>query len=186
MAGLRDPLSDALEHLVARFSRLVQQAGRQRGLSGAALDELCQDVRIRLWKALPGGEEMGTVRAAYVYRTALSAALDMVRRRRARREEQWVSWSDAASGRRAPAGAGSGFECALEDEELAARVEQLVDALPAPRDIVVRLHLAGYGRSEIAELLGWTDGKVRNLLHRGLADLRVRLRAVGIGPAGPA
>jgi hypothetical protein len=29
--------------------------------------------------------------------------------------------------------------------------------------------------------MGWTEGKTRNLLYRGLADLRERLQEMGIG-----
>jgi RNA polymerase sigma-70 factor (ECF subfamily) len=43
------------------------------------------------------------------------------------------------------------------------------------------MHLAGYAREEIAQLLGWSEAKTRNLLYRGLADLRERLTARGIG-----
>jgi RNA polymerase sigma-70 factor (ECF subfamily) len=43
------------------------------------------------------------------------------------------------------------------------------------------MHLAGYPREEIARLMGWTEAKTRNLLYRGLADLRERLTAEGIG-----
>jgi DNA-directed RNA polymerase specialized sigma24 family protein len=42
--------------------------------------------------------------------------------------------------------------------------------------------LAGYDRREIAGVLGATEGKVRNLLSRGLADLRSLLDEEGIGP----
>ena len=62
------------------------------------------------------------------------------------------------------------------------RLEQAIDTLDAPRAVAVRLHLAGYDRSEIGELLGWTEPKTRNLIYRGLADLRDRLRALGIDP----
>jgi hypothetical protein len=30
--------------------------------------------------------------------------------------------------------------------------------------------------------MGWTEPKTRNLLYRGLADLRERLTSMGIGP----
>jgi RNA polymerase sigma-70 factor (ECF subfamily) len=43
------------------------------------------------------------------------------------------------------------------------------------------MYLAGHPREEIAELMGWTEGKTRNLLYRGLADLRERLMAMGVG-----
>lgn len=44
------------------------------------------------------------------------------------------------------------------------------------------MYLAGYGREEIADLMGWTEAKTRNLLYRGLGDLRERLTQMGIGP----
>jgi DNA-directed RNA polymerase specialized sigma24 family protein len=46
------------------------------------------------------------------------------------------------------------------------------------------MHLAGYDRREIARVLHCTEGKVRNLLSRGLADLRELLVEQGIGPEG--
>ena len=36
----------------------------------------------------------------------------------------------------------------------------------------VGLHLRGFTSTEIAQLLGWTEPKARNLTHRGLKDLR--------------
>ncbi len=51
-----------------------------------------------------------------------------------------------------------------------------------PRRSVVRMYLTGYDREEIADLLGWTEPKTRNLLYRGLADLREILTEMGIGP----
>jgi RNA polymerase sigma-70 factor (ECF subfamily) len=56
--------------------------------------------------------------------------------------------------------------------------------LPESRRAVVRMHLAGYERDEIAELLGWSEPKTRNLLYRGLADLREILESWGIRPGG--
>jgi RNA polymerase sigma-70 factor (ECF subfamily) len=43
------------------------------------------------------------------------------------------------------------------------------------------MYLAGYSREEIADFLGWSEAKTRNLLYRGLADLRNRLTEWGIG-----
>ena len=49
---------------------------------------------------------------------------------------------------------------------------------------VVRLYLLGYESREIARMLDWTGAKTRNLLSRGLADLRHRLDQQGVGPGG--
>ena len=37
---------------------------------------------------------------------------------------------------------------------------------------------------EIASLMGWTEPKTRNLLYRGLSDVRAELTAMGYGPRG--
>ena len=44
----------------------------------------------------------------------------------------------------------------------------------------VGLHLQGMTTDEIARMAGWTEPKARNLVYRGLADLRVELRGMGV------
>jgi RNA polymerase sigma-70 factor (ECF subfamily) len=63
-------------------------------------------------------------------------------------------------------------------------VHRAVGLLSESRRAVVRMHLAGYERHEIADLLGWTEPKTRNLLYRGLSDLRQILESWGIRPGG--
>ena len=62
-----------------------------------------------------------------------------------------------------------------------AEIAGCVADLPSGRREVVRMYLAGYGREEIGALLGWTEAKTRNLLYRGLENLRQSLTAKGIG-----
>jgi DNA-directed RNA polymerase specialized sigma24 family protein len=71
-----------------------------------------------------------------------------------------------------------------EDAELAEVVFQEVGELIDSRRVPVRMHLLGYEAHEIADRLGWSGAKTRNLLSRGMADLRARLDARGIGPEG--
>lgn len=176
----RDSVSSALESVLARYGRLLKSIGRGRGLSEPDLDELCQDVRIRLWRALSAGEKIEAAAASYVYRAALSAAVDLIRRRRADREDPLDATPTGAMTASAP-----GPEQALDRAELGARIARAVDDLATPRDVVVRLYLSGYRREEIAALLGWTEPKTRSLLYRGLADLRAKLEADGVRPGRP-
>ena len=53
--------------------------------AGVAADELAQEIRLRLWKALPGAKEIEDP-ASYIRRVAATAAIDAVRRVRARKE----------------------------------------------------------------------------------------------------
>jgi RNA polymerase sigma factor (sigma-70 family) len=109
----------------------------------------------------------------------MSATLDLIRRRRARPEED-LEAAESADSPETPAAAGP--DALYEQSELGERIDRAVDELDEPRNVVVRLHLSGYHREEIAQLLGWTEPKVRNLLYRGLEDLRASLIERGIGP----
>ena len=71
---------------------------------------------------------------------------------------------------------------ALEGSELASRIDAALETLSIDRRVAVRFHLAGYDREDIARMLGWTEARTRNLLYRGLDDLRRRLTDMGISP----
>lgn len=173
-----DAVSDALEQTLATFGAMVRRVGWQHRLSEDDVDELLQDVRLRLWRARSDSEQIRTVTSSYVYRTAVSAALDLLRRRRARRTERLDDEPTAADAR---APATTDPAALLAESELATQVAQVVDSITPSRRPVVRMHLAGYSRDDIAGMLGWTEAKTRNLLYRGLTDLREGLRARGIG-----
>lgn len=173
-------LSLAVEAVVSRFGSMVRQVGRRYRLDEADVDEVMQEVRIRLWRAQRTSEQIGEVNTSYVYRTASSAALDVIRRRRSRRAEHHQSLDDESSAV-ALAMPAPGPHAELESAEVASQVARAIETIPASRRPVVRMYLTGHPREEIAELMGWTEGKTRNLLYRGLADLRERLTEMGVG-----
>ena len=53
--------------------------------------------------------------------------------------------------------------------------------LPSRRRAVT-LHLMGYTPAEAGEMSGWGVKQARNLIYRGLADLRACLEAKGVRP----
>jgi RNA polymerase sigma-70 factor (ECF subfamily) len=179
MTEPNDRLSASLEALVTRFGRMVRRVGFDHGLSEADVEEVVQEVRIRIWKAR--ADVVGELQAAYVHRTAVSAALDIIRRRRSEARFSDAELADDISVSNDPS---LDAQRGLEIAELEAGVAQVVETLAPPRRPVVRMYLQGYDREEIAELLGWTEGKTRNLLYRGLADLRAKLAAKGLAPGG--
>ena len=174
-----DGVSDALEAVHTRFAERVRYIGVQHGLMGSDVEDLVQEVRLRLWKALESGEKILSAPASYIHRTAVSAAIDLLRRRRARRETP-VRLSRPSG--IAALGESPAADRMLEEVELQEQVGRAVEQLIPARRSVVKMYLAGYGREEIADLLGWTEPKTRNLLYRGLADLREELTSKGIGP----
>jgi RNA polymerase sigma-70 factor (ECF subfamily) len=172
-ASRSDSVSSALQQTLARHSHLVRLAARRRNLSELDIDEIFQDVRIRLWRALVSGERIELAPGSYIYRTAISAVLDLVRRRAARHENEARPLENGLIGlpNDAP-------DEAVEGAELRDRLSQTIANLSERRRIVVRMYLEGYTRHEISRSLGWTEAATRNLLYRGLADLRAELSSV--------
>ena len=62
----------------------------------------------------------------------------------------------------------------------AALVESRVSALAVDRQRAVRAHLAGFDVREIMRMHGWPYQKARNLIARGMAELRAALHERGI------
>jgi RNA polymerase sigma factor (sigma-70 family) len=170
-------VSRALADLIGRFDAFVRRAAGRHGLSGTDLDEVVQDLRVRIWKSFGTAELIRRANPTYMYRAAVSASLDIIRRRRANKVRavtlDTVSPTALIDGRGAA-------DAALDGAELARIVHEALALLAESRRGVVRMHLAGYDRLEIADLLGWTEGKTRNLLYRGLDDLRRALASRGI------
>jgi len=180
MASPPDSLSPALERVLERFGGVVRRVCWKYQFRGAEVDELMQEVRIRLWRAHAGhegaSENLAAIPASYLQRTALSAAIDLLRRGRARRADRMVPVDDEAEG----IGQSPTPDQVLAESETAEQVERAIQSIHASRRPVVRMHLMGHSREEIAGLLGWTEAKTRNLLYRGLTDVRERLLAEGV------
>ena len=176
-----DSLSAALEGVVTRYQNLLRHVALRHGVPTSDVHEVVQDVRVRLWRARPDSETISSLGVSYVYRTAMSAALDVVRRHRgiggAGRETGFEE-----AGQEPVTQVTGGPEQVLARAEVARAVAEEVQALAEARRVAVQLHLAGYSRDDIAEILGWSKAKARNLIYRGLADLRAALGRRGVGP----
>ncbi|MBL8981805.1 MAG: sigma-70 family RNA polymerase sigma factor [Gemmatimonadetes bacterium] len=177
----RDALSAALERVLERFGARLRFVASRYHLRGDDLDELLQQVRLRLWQAQQQPDAIEATPASYVYRTAVTAALDLIRRKQARHE---VLAADHEDGDMPDVATGTPSDRALGETELARIVAAAIDTIVESRRPVVRMYLAGYKPDEIAGALGWTTMKVRNLLYRGLTDLREALAQRGITAAG--
>jgi len=186
-----DPRADdesPFEALLEKYGDLLRRAiarvcPRRLGLQ---FDDIEQEARLRLWKAMQGETEIESP-ASYLYRIALTTTIDAVRRATARREEQLQFENDSSAG--APPSArlrepatdmAQSPEALAESRVLLARVEAAINRLSSDRRRAVGLHLRGFTPQEIADLLSWSEPKARSLVYRGLADLRERLAAEGI------
>lgn len=172
-------LSPALEDVVRRFGSYMRRTAHRHNIDAAELEDVVQETRIRLWKALGTDDKIRHASASYIARTVMSAAVDFLRRRRARREEALPEPQQVQSLHFA---APQTADSTIGEHDVRAALDRAVSLLVESRRAVIRMYLAGYDREEIAELLGWSEAKTRNLLYRGLSDLRVTLEAWGYGP----
>jgi len=156
-----------IEQLIGRWRRLLTSLGSRYGLDAGELDEIEQDVRIRLWRHAGRTGDADTA-PSYVYRAVMSALMDLLRKRRVHAK------------RRVPLDDVSASLVATPDSPAEAAVMAALDRalgqLDQARRVVVRLHLDGKDQDAICAILGWSDAKVRNLLYRGLEDLREQLQ----------
>jgi RNA polymerase sigma-70 factor (ECF subfamily) len=173
-----DDGSHAIERVVARFADLLRAAGIRRGLSDSEIDEVTQELRLRLWKGVSAGETAEALPTWYVQQAVRSAIIDRVRRRRAHRDGGPLHDDSAALPLDALATTRD-TDFVEAQRQLGEQIDHALSQLADARRPIVRMWLIGYTREEIARTMGWTDAKVRNLLYRGLDDLRAILRASG-------
>ena len=174
--------SARLERLLERYAALLRDQIAQhcpRHL-GIQIGDIEQEARLRLWKALQREKELHDP-ASYIYRIAVTTTIDAVRRVLARREEQLHVDEEngepivdfVADPVQAP-------DAVTERRQLMSAIAAALGSLAESRRQAVELHLQGLTVSEIAELLRWSEARSRNLVYRGMQDLREALRREGI------
>jgi RNA polymerase sigma-70 factor (ECF subfamily) len=174
-----------LDELLTAYGAFLRSAVRRLCPTalGVTIDEIEQDARIRLWHALKRERNI-TDPASYLYRIAATAAIDAMRRVRARREHQLDDAVDEGSGTKPIVAALSPTarspEQLVADRQTADRIREALTQLAENRRRAVGLHLQGFTSTEVGRLLDWSEPKARNLTHRGLKDLRRLLEPEGI------
>jgi len=147
---------------------------------GVSCEDIEQEAWVSIWHALDGEREIAFP-ASYIYKAGISAASRAVRRARSRREEALQEEDETGTPvRPLPAAVGASPHDAAAGEECREKIAAALTRLPENRRVAVGLHLRGLTTSEIGNLLQWSEPKARNLVHRGLKDLRAVLRSMGI------
>jgi RNA polymerase sigma-70 factor (ECF subfamily) len=164
--------------LTERYAKLMASAIRR--VCGYRHQDLIpdveQEVRVALWKRLRGGKEIEHPRS-YLYKVALTTALEVVQRQAGQRLAFEDEVADMAEN------PGTLFGTLLPPER-AYLLEQVLQRLPLEESRAVRAHLAGFSHVEIAGLYGWTESVARHRVYRSIERLRRALQARGVGDEG--
>jgi RNA polymerase sigma-70 factor (ECF subfamily) len=167
----------SFEEIVREHQAMVFRTLLRLTRSREHLDDLAQDVFLRLYRALPSfrGEALVTT---YLYRIAVNVAQDEWKRRR-RDAQALVSISDEASGwEERLQHPGRNAEELMEEREFAETVEDQLQRLSLiERAVLVLYHQEERTYEQIALALGLPIGTVRTHLHRGRKKLREGIEA---------
>jgi RNA polymerase sigma factor (sigma-70 family) len=173
----------AVEETIEKFSYLIRAAIRKTcpRIEKSDLDDIEQEVKIAIWKEIRKSEKEIRNLGSYIWRVAYTTTSKVMKRLTEHRKELVDVNEDGQpeeeTFRTADA---SGPDYRYQNEELLRIVRKTVDLLIDSRRQVVKLYLTGMSADEISEYFGWSDGKARNLLSRGLADLRLKLLEKGL------
>jgi RNA polymerase sigma-70 factor (ECF subfamily) len=168
--------SQKFDRLVEKYSLFIasqiQKFNPQK--NGIDPDDVFQEVKIKLWNVL-NDEKIIYSYSSYIKKIVNSCVIDQIRK--SRREEGVISNEKRKkiSDRR------SYYKKHNSNEnELKNMVGETVESLMESRRRVVRLFLLNLTLEEIAIFLNWSEAKTRNLLYRGLDDLKKLLKEKGL------
>lgn len=175
MSTKADKLKE-FDAVLGKFSRFIKVNIQKFNLpkDGIDPDDILQEVRIKIWKLLNDEKKIANY-SSYIKKIVDSSVIDHLRR--ARRERGFIllekqktisEWKSHYKTR------------ITEDKTLRKTVNIAVESLLESRRKVVKLYLLNLTIEEIATFYNWSRDKTRNLLYRGLADLKKSLREKGI------
>lgn len=169
------PRGDDVAELVSRYGKLIESVVAR--VAGGADDDLAAEVSQRISEALlkRSGEQTIQHPTSYIYRCAVRETVRELRRRLA------ATAGELEQAEAVVAGADSDPEEATRARELAEATREVLADLSTDRANAVRAHLAGLEVAEIMQVYAWPYQKARNLIARGMKDLRARLSARGFG-----
>jgi RNA polymerase sigma-70 factor (ECF subfamily) len=168
-----DPIKEnEFESVLNRFSAFIRAHIVKFNLQKYGLDpdDIVQEVRIKIWKLLHNEKYISNY-PSYIKKIVDSSVIDQFRKLKREEgiflqekmkkisEKQNVFLADNS-----------------QDGYLKEIVGQTVERLRESRRQVVKLYLMNLSIEEISIIQNWTKDKTRNLLYRGLSDLKVYLK----------
>lgn len=158
--------------IMDNFVHFIRNQIHKYNLNRYGLDseDILQDVKIKIWKLIRE-EKIVSNYASYIKKIVNSSVIDQLRR--CRREEGL--FKNEKRMRIAEMELAYDKE-AIRNKNLECFVGKAVEMLIDSRRQVIKLYLLNLSIQEIASYLNWSQNKTRNLLYRGLADLKALIK----------
>jgi RNA polymerase sigma-70 factor (ECF subfamily) len=166
---------EEFEALLEKFSGSIKTSILRLGPEKSGIDpeDVIQEVKIKIWKKL-GPEKNIAHRSSYIQRIINSTLVDLIRN--ARRQERLILHEK----QKLQFEEGRNLHNPSRATALSEWVGEAADSLLESRRKIVKLFLADLTLDEISSILNCSRDKTRNLLYRGLADLKEKLKDKGV------
>lgn len=159
----------AFAALVRRWQRPVARVLLRVVGDGDQVQDLCQDVFLRVYLARDRYREQGTF-STWLFQIAVNVARDALRRR----GREWQPLAEVDPVGEGPADLG------CEQRELAAAVSRAVAGLPAPlREVLALRHDQGMNFEQMGRVLGVPASTLKSRFSAALHRLRDELAPIG-------
>jgi len=145
------------------------------GRIGVEVDDVLQETRIKLWKALRSEKNIHYF-ASYIKKIVDTSVIDQFRK--LKREEGIYLFEK--NRKISESHQNPSVEALYAEMDLKDLVGKAVDGLIESRRRVVKLYLLNMSIEEISLYFQWSKDKTRNLLYRGLNDLKKILKEKNI------
>jgi RNA polymerase sigma-70 factor (ECF subfamily) len=158
--------------VINKFTRFIKGNLYKFNLpkEGIDPDDVFQEVRIKIWKLLNDEKKIANY-SSYIKKIVDSSVIDHIRKMRRERAlilqqkhktiSEWKSTYEIGN---------------IYDKNIKKIVSETVESLLESRRKVVKLYLLNLTIEEISTLFCWSRDKTRNLLYRGLSDLKKALK----------
>lgn len=142
-------------------------------------DDLVQTALLKILELRQRSEQRQDLSPFYLKRVAYSALVDEIRRLERKRETPL----EEEDGEPLPlASSMPGPDRLQAGREIGEGIRDCLGTLLRQRQLAVTLYLQDVSVVDAARLLGWDLKQTRNLVYRGLGDLRQCLKAKGLHP----
>lgn len=166
-----------LEAIFSRFSNFIKSNIYKYDPNkfGLDIDDILQEIKIRIWKVIHDEKKI-TNFSSYIKRIVDSSIIDQFRK--LKREEGIYLFEKSKQ----IAEQNNQYTAELigGDRDIKEIVGKAVEELLETRKKVVKLYLLNMSIDEIAIYFSWSRDKTRNLLYRGLCDLKKILKEKNI------
>jgi RNA polymerase sigma-70 factor (ECF subfamily) len=166
-----------LAEILDRFSSFIKANIHRYNLPkfGLEIDDILQEIKIKIWKILHYEKKI-TNYSSYIKKIVDSSVIDQFRKFK-REEGIYLHEKSKHIAEQNNAYASDFLYVEMDIKDIIGRA---VEGLIETRRKVVKLYLLNMSIEEIALYFNWSKDKTRNLLYRGLSDLKKILKEKNI------